>query len=126
MYPSRYRTNLEDVDELIEFRIQYTFHRQKSSAPSQGLGFQLKPKFGRKYTAVLEDKLHSHNINFFEQIGMPDPFPRENKEVYTKIPAANTDLVYDQRRLVPDSIPLTVYLPSKRLLLKIMRACVGV
>lgn len=57
---------------------------------------------------------------------MPDPFPRENKEAYTKIPVANTDLVYDAHRLVPDSIPLTVYLPSKRLLLKIMRACVGV
>jgi hypothetical protein len=57
---------------------------------------------------------------------MPDPFPRENKEAYTNIPVANTDLVYDEHRLVPDSIPLTVYLPSKRLLLKIMRACVGV
>jgi hypothetical protein len=27
---------------------------------------------------------------------------------------------------MPDSIPLTVYLPSKRLLLKMMRACVGI
>jgi len=66
MYPSRYKTNLEDVDELIEFRIKYTFHRTKSTPASKDLGFQLKPKFGRKYTAVLEDKLHSHNINFFE------------------------------------------------------------
>ena len=57
---------------------------------------------------------------------MIDPFPKENKKTYTNIPVANTDLVYAEHRLDPDSIPLTVYLPSKRILLKIMRACVGI
>lgn len=68
-----------------------------------------------------------HNINTFAQIGWPDPFPKENSFT-SKIskPTSINDLVYDKNRLFPRKLPKQVYIPRKELMLKMMRACVGV
>ena len=64
---------------------------------------------------------NSYLINSFECLGWHDPFdpPLELTEL------GAFDLVYPPQRYVDDHSPLCIYLPSRDVMLKIMRACVG-
>lgn len=85
----------------------------------------ISDKFYKNYENVLDCPDEPFNINSFQQIGMADPFPTENK-VNFEIPRAHTDMVYGQSRYRKDNSPHTLYIPSRKLLFKIMRACIGV
>ena len=43
-----------------------------------------------------------------------------------RIPRHTKDLVYPKNRYVEDQSPLLVYLPSRKIMFQIMRACIGV
>jgi len=61
-----------------------------------------------KYNDI-EVEPKSFNINSFDQIGMVDPFPEENKyetEWPLIIPVSINDMVYDYKRYYPEhSVP---------------------
>jgi len=81
---------------------------------------------------LLSSDLKPFLINYFDQIGWPDPFPgdykyRLNKDVMivestTKI----KDLVYDRSRYKEGKMPDFIYIPSSEMMFKMMKACISV
>lgn len=75
----------------------------------------------------------SYLINSFQTIGWPDPFQDDFKcvkgsledGINLKIPTDTMDLVYDENRYFEESSPNFIYIPRKEVMLKIMRACIG-
>lgn len=84
-----------------------------------------------------------HGVNTFVQLGWSDPFPKMkddkdaqknyrkkaqklNSKKFTKT-SFFTDghLIYNSRRNKEEDSPLCVYIPSKDLMFKMMRACIG-
>jgi hypothetical protein len=73
-------------------------------------------------------------INSFQTIGWSDPFPDEDLAITGSqddglnltIPVSIGDLVYQRSRYVKEHSPLHLYVPKKEIMLKIMRACVGI
>jgi hypothetical protein len=58
---------------------------------------------------------------------MSDPFPEEKMQVYgnVKAPMYHID-VYKDARYTPDHSPSVIYIPTKTLMIKMMRACIAV
>ena len=78
-----------------------------------------------KYNSVIE-RAKSYQIWSFQQIGMSDPFPNEPMETEFSVPTCNDDLVYRADRYMDGNSPCVIYIPSKLLLFKLMRSCIGV
>ena len=57
---------------------------------------------------------------------MFDPYPNETMETSFNIPTTDEDLVYRGDRYVKKCSPNAIYFPSKKVLFKIMRACLDV
>ena len=57
---------------------------------------------------------------------MHDPFPNEPNHTNFSLPETHEDEVYKFHRYHSYSSPLLRYLPSRALLFKIMRACIGI
>ena len=57
---------------------------------------------------------------------MFDPFPSEPVETDFHIPVAEDDMVYRLDRYKPENSPVVTYFPSKLVLFKLMRACIGI
>ena len=80
------------------------------------------------------DANQPHTINSFQTIGWPDPFPDDFVHVKgtvkdgdnLRIPKHFEDLVYAKQRYNKDYSPACLYLPKKEIMLKMMRACIGV
>jgi len=66
------------------------------------------------------------NMYSFLQIGLFDPFPEEHMDSEFSIPKTQEDLVYREDRYIYGNSPNMLYFPSRKLLFKIMRACIGV
>ena len=65
---------------------------------------------------------------------MSDPFPEDNLEgslgendpaIY-RMPEAPEHNVYDKSRYIYWLAPYTIYIPRREIMMKIMRACIGV
>ena len=87
--------------------------------------FRISKAYTEKYKEAIEPAKLS-NIWSFNEIGMFDPFPSEAMEKDFNIPEKDDDLVYSNDRYIKDNSPVCIYLPSKLLLLKIMRACIDI
>ena len=82
----------------------------------------------------LVDEYKGYLINSFQTIGWPDPFPDDCKCVKGSVqdgfnlnmPTDVMDLVYEESRYNEKYSPNFIYIPKKEVMLKIMRACVGV
>ena len=85
----------------------------------------LPTNFDLNYPQFFYDQDKGYNINSFQQIGAPDPFPLETMEYFLK-PKDFSDLVYKKDRYAQDCSPAFVFIPSKILMLKLMRACIEV
>ena len=68
----------------------------------------------------------SWNVNSFFSIGWPDPFPDEHSAVDGDFLRNRDDLVYHVERYSFDYSPMMIYIPTKLVLTKIMRACIAV
>ena len=69
-------------------------------------------------------------VHTFWSIGMADPFPDEStamEEDNTWIEGAFaiSAPVYPKSRYLPDQSPAMLYVPSKYMMIKIIRACMG-
>ena len=71
-------------------------------------------------------KKEPHQIHSFEQIGMQDPFPEENWMNKKFVKPKYDTMVYDRKRLKANESPFCVFIPSRTIMFKIMRACVEV
>ena len=104
------------------------------------------PEFEKKY------KMRDHRnkdflINRFSQIGWPEPFPEDPPEPEIKrtstlsvdgdgnqpeeswgvrVPEGPDDLAYPEERFVHGISPSVIYIPSRQVMLKMMRACIGI
>ena len=65
-------------------------------------------------------------INSFWTIGWPDPFPDEHSNADKDFLRNKEDLVYQDSRYVKETSPSVIYIPNKVVMIKIMRACIGV
>ena len=87
------------------------------------------PKFLRAYPYFARWSKF-HNIVNFEQIGLVDPFSYDENELVNLVPFVEPihvdDWVYNAKLYQSNSVPRQIWLPSKRMLLKIMRACIGI
>jgi hypothetical protein len=64
---------------------------------------------------------NNYLINNFECIGWTDP----NDMSETKLEMGPFDLVYPEERYVDDHSPFCIYIPSKPIMVKLMKACIG-
>ena len=89
--------------------------------------------FLKKYDLIEKNK--SFLVNSFWMIGWDDPFPDDDEFIIGSIddpapdlksPEAADDWVYPEFRYVEGNAPNQIYIPRKEIMLKIMRACIGV
>ena len=85
-------------------------------------------KFKENYAEFVIDKNLNYLIDDCEEIGIMDPFLEEDDSscTHVKIPEHVSDFVYPISKLVYTLSPTTIYLPSKKILFKLMRACIEV
>lgn len=106
------------------------------------------PEFKKRYKMVDRRKL-VFLINDFAQIGWCDPFPLEAVEVEAqasvataegeeeivpsslkaggvRVPYSPLDRVYPETRMIDGFSPTVIYIPSREIMFKMMRACIGV
>jgi hypothetical protein len=99
--------------------------------PRQGLSLNsssIAKDFYQKYK--LKDTLKPYMINSFSKIGWQDPFPNDihmSTKCCKKMKKMDIeDLVYPENRMVEGEVPDQVYIPSKELMIKIMRSCIDI
>ncbi len=56
---------------------------------------------------------------------MQDPFPKEQNDADVPNLEQVDDLVYPPNSYIEDYVPQFVYIPSDKMMFKIMRACIG-
>ena len=89
----------------------------------------LPVEFYKRYRRIFPQNIKSYNINNLKTVGFIDPFEKEEKanNAKGKLPDKSkpTNNVYPMKRYIKDWSPLCLYIPSKDILFKLMRACVG-
>jgi hypothetical protein len=65
-------------------------------------------------------------VNTFGGLAWPDPFPDKTSSVEPELLHDRQDLVYPPSRYRNEASPAMLFLPSKQMILKMMRACMGV
>ena len=93
--------------------------------PDKKFGIKNSEAYNEKYKDAIK-RAKSFHIWGFTQIGMFDPFPDEPMETEFNIPQTEGDLVYRIDRYIEGQSPNCIYLPSKLILWKMMRACVDI
>ena len=89
----------------------------------------MPPKFEETYGITCT--LNPYNVNYFSQLGWVDPFPNEDdppinhKHDFKKVPWVPADIIYPLTRFHPKDTPMIIYIPSKEIMFKMMRACVN-
>ena len=114
--------------ELINERMSFIYGNLNMGEEPKFLPdkkYKCTEKFLLKFENSFE-RAKSYNIWSFEQIGLYDPYPLEHMETKFYIPKTDEDLVYRSDRYVKGNSPNSIYFPSKLVLFKIMRACIGV
>ena len=131
-YPSHLEYNEEILEELVQERIEYTYQRlieHGKATPEYALGqptWHFEKEQLEKFESVFP-LAQNYQISSFEQIGMFDPFPKEESEMPFTVPTTKDEQVYhrDNRNDYGNS-PKTIFFPSRRILFKLMRASIGV
>jgi hypothetical protein len=71
-------------------------------------------------------KPNSWNINSFKSIGWPDPFPDDYSSIEGGYLKDRFKFVYQDHRYTPDHSPFMIYIPSRHVMVKLMRSCLGI
>ena len=98
------------------------------------LAFSLLPDmFYKNFKRIFTTRVKPFNINNLETIGLPDPFPYEEKNIIAEgrlpLPDSKTGVipnVYRPHRYMKGNSPYCVYIPNKDIMFKLMRACLKV
>ena len=125
----------ECIDSRIEHILGSIDATSRVSPETEKMGnmsVQLEYDFQivHKKTQKLDD-FKTYFINSFQAIGWPDPFPDEHtmaihdQNQETEFLRDPEDLVYHESRYSEEYSPLVIYMPSKMVLVKLMRACMA-
>ena len=107
------------------FDIMQTFEKQTKISMRTKIEGEISSSLERALGIAKSKEEKPWLINSFADIGWLDPFPAKKKN--TKLmPFERRSLVYNENRYRPDQNPLSIYVPSKRVLITMMRACMGV
>ena len=69
----------------------------------------------------------NYRIHSFEQIGMVDPFPKEDNLFTPTLPETYVDSVYPAGRMADKDVsPMCIYIPSDLIMFKMIRACIDI
>ena len=117
-FPNTIKHDPQQLEDIISDRVDY-FSREFESMNKMIL---TNSKFDEKklgdYNLVQEP--NTYLISSFESVGLPDPFPR--KETANNFPEHG----YPSERYCHGTSPSCIYIPTKQLMIKIMRACIEV
>ena len=81
--------------------------------------------FNKSYRHVFDQgEAVNYTIHSFAQVGLHDPYFAENTGEAFAVPEQITDLVYHESRYIRGLSPSCIFIPSRKVLFKIMRACV--
>jgi hypothetical protein len=123
------RDNIAALSKHLQGEIDISLKVTEKTALLAKLSPADDEKYG--YVSTFSNKQKYANLTFWS-IGMADPFPDETT---TADPNCNMlgdqeftpeNLIYPEYKYSKEMSPLCVYIPSKQLLLKILRACMGV
>ena len=87
-------------------------------------GAERTNRFHEDYKYLAKGK--TYNILTFESLGWPFPFREESALPSFKVPKTAATPVYALSRYTADSCPTMLYIPSRRMLMTMMRACIQV
>ena len=90
---------------------------------------KISNKFNHLYEIRNTTACSDFLISSCDAVGIADPFPGDLSATCHSnfaIPQSALDFVYPKTRLSEQRSPLTIYLPTKEVMLKLMRACIGV
>lgn len=129
----------EELKEIIMGRIHF---QQKQTSQGQRVSKEtdelaaISTDFLIKYDFADNHRLAPFTINSFAQIGLSDPFPDDDQFIEGSLDDVNPDLykmpdspevkVYPDDRYRKGFCPYCIYIPRKEIMLKLMRACIGV
>jgi len=136
MYPSQVRFDKQELEELLWSRVNNLINgldtNQRISAETKEAS-AIPPDFLQKYK--LADAVEADfMVNRFWTVGMGDPYPDDDLTVIgsrddprtCELPQTPEDQVYPQTRLIKGLSPYTLYIPSKEVMVKMMRSCITV
>jgi hypothetical protein len=129
MYAESDRCDKESCQELVAQELRgigksYGQHEYELELRLPENQFELTEEFKAAFGDLLFDG-QNHNITECERLGLPDPFPAEQteaqKHTFSPDPA---DRVYTDEAFTGPKVPRLKYLPSRAIMLKLMRACI--
>ena len=128
MYASYNDIDDEMVKTLIRERIGVLNIQDHLNEPSnyfQQESFTMNEDLYLSFSSVLTPP-QPYNISSFSQLGISDPFPQEPIETDYTPPTHIDDLVYPRSRYIFGNIPNACFIPSKRVMWKLMRSCIDI
>ena len=130
-FPNDNTSDKEQLESLIRGKLDYLYKNIESDKYpmySTMLEATISTSMPTDYPEFYVDEggPAPHTINSFRQIGWPDPFIGEVGDVEFEPPQQLEDNVYMDARYVADRSPCPLYIPSKLMMLKLMRACIEV
>jgi hypothetical protein len=130
MYSESDRCDKERCQELIARELRhigksYGQHEYELELRLPENQFELSDEFKKGFADILYDG-QTHNITACERLGLPDPFPGEQSDAQKHTISPNpADRVYQGKSFASIKAPRLKYLPSRAIMLKLMRACIG-
>ena len=104
---------------FYQWRLKYPNALTFNEELIQDMIIQSFTNFSKKTIAL---NSHGYLISSFEAIGWSDPFSEGCKDL---ILASPMDELYHSSRSDLNRSPLCMYIPSKDLMIKMMKACIG-
>ena len=123
----------KELEELILNRMGY-FAQENGGFQCVSYGTlqatKLDKHFNKNYKAIFEQDIAPYLVSNWESIGWNDPFPNDKEYKFArqefKMPKSVNDMVYPPHFFNPQYSPNCIYIPTRVMMFKIMRACVEV
>ena len=135
-YPNKVRHDPEEIRSIISDRLSKLYEQSsdKFFITEKTKSESVISKDFLKVYGLIECHYKDYQINSFRSIGWADPYPNDDQFITGSLddgynlrcPESPDDLVYQEQRYIKGNSPICQYIPRKEIMLKIMRACVGI
>ena len=115
-FPKKHRYNQTEIEETLLQTLRFL---------GKDIGNHKKSFEELEMPNLFKYKLSKpccHQIKSFEVVGLSDPFGEAKEFPFKKV----SDDVYNAKRYCKCHSPMSIYIPSNEMMLKMMRACIGV
>lgn len=129
--PDTMRDNMKKLSQIFSDDIDISLRPTEKTLQMSQLTYDNEEKYGFAYSEEEMAKMNFFNVNAFWHIGISDPYPDESTIVEAQNQLLGDEeftlekLVYPKQRYAKGVIPMQIYIPSKQVMLKIIRACIG-